>query len=115
MSELISRANRFGPDRLPDSAVVAKERLDLLAVEIASIEGNIARLDNMMDVADDDEFAALNQQRVHAQTARRHCCVEQAWLKAWLRKNDHDDSTRLLRGILMQLVTLTSAVSRLGK
>jgi hypothetical protein len=115
MSDIIApRVPRFGPDNLPSNVASAKERLDFLSVEVASIEGNIARLDSMMeDTESDGEYETLSKQRVGAITAKRYGTVEQAWLQAWLRKYDPDEPTRLLKGILMQLVTLTAAVTRL--
>jgi hypothetical protein len=91
---------------------IAKDRLDDLNVEVASIEGNIARLDAAMENVGDDEYATMSRQHVHALTAKRYCTVEQAWLRAWLRKNDPEEPTRLLRGILLQLTKISSLLSQ---
>lgn len=114
MSDLTQapRAVRFGPDHIPESVASAKERLDVLNVEIASIEGNIARLDSMLEDVPDDEFAVMNKQRVHALTAKRYCTVERAWLEAWLRNCDPDSLPRMLRAILMELVNIKTLIGR---
>jgi hypothetical protein len=92
----------------------AKERLDVLHVELASIEGNIARLASMLedDTISDDEYATVSRQRVHALTAKRYCTVEMAWLQVWLRVNDPDTTPRMLRAIFMELVQIKSILGR---
>ena len=108
------RAVRFGPEHTPPSVASALERLDMLNIEIVSIDGNIARLGSMMEdeTLRDDEYTTSAKQRVHALTAKRYCAVELEWLKAWLRVNDPDSPPRMLRGILMELVNIKSLLAR---
>ena len=109
-----TRGDRLGPDNIPAGIAAARDRLDQLNVEIASIEGNIARLNSMLEdeSATDTEYSGWVKQRVHALTAKRYGTVEREWLKAWLRTNDPDTPTRLLRGIFMELVQIKTLLAR---